>query len=357
MAYEKKVWANKEDIPESKLSQYPRFDAENMNRIEEGIENSINNTKELKTVSLNIYKSFEALNTELKTSFNAKTSINDIIGALPNNTGLKVDIVDTDSTVYPVPYGILTIYKIRDNRVEVEFVSSMQAGSPHYNKRWVGQHNLGVFSGFNQIYTEYNKPTAEDVGALSNKGGEINGDVIVSTSNNPSTYCEKINTDGTTSETIVRQNGGYSSFISRNNPSRTKTGDYRSLQIYDPDKLDSDSTALKMTVLRSGALTTYNLFGAHNKPTGIYKGEGTSAKRTISVGGTGNALVVYSNGGDCGIVTPNGAFIGGDGSYPEFIRAIVSPSSYGIHFENGILTIADDHRLNASGVIYTYQVL
>lgn len=37
MAYEKKTWKNKEEIPESELSKYPRFDAANMNRLEDGI--------------------------------------------------------------------------------------------------------------------------------------------------------------------------------------------------------------------------------------------------------------------------------------------------------------------------------
>ena len=37
MIFSKKTWKNKEDILESELGQYPRFDADNMNRIEQGI--------------------------------------------------------------------------------------------------------------------------------------------------------------------------------------------------------------------------------------------------------------------------------------------------------------------------------
>ena len=37
MAYVKKEWKNKELIPENELAKYPRFDADNMNRIEEGV--------------------------------------------------------------------------------------------------------------------------------------------------------------------------------------------------------------------------------------------------------------------------------------------------------------------------------
>ena len=68
------------------------------------------------------------------------------------------------------------------------------------------------------LYGEHNKPTADDVGALPNTGGTLNGDLIVSNNNNPSVCCEKTNADGSSAETIVRQYGGYTSFISRNNP-------------------------------------------------------------------------------------------------------------------------------------------
>lgn len=46
MVYTRKTWVNKEDIPESELGQHPRFDADNMNRIEAGIEEAHNSVGE-----------------------------------------------------------------------------------------------------------------------------------------------------------------------------------------------------------------------------------------------------------------------------------------------------------------------
>lgn len=130
--------------------------------------------------SLKIYKSFDAMNKELGTSFNSDTPIATIIAAMPDNTGLKADIntVDTGSsgtTIYPAVYGVLSIYKIRSNRVEVEYASNVATGGKEYNKRWIGQYNSGVFGGFVEVYTKENKPTASEVGALPVSGGEMKG--------------------------------------------------------------------------------------------------------------------------------------------------------------------------------------
>ena len=46
MDFTRKTWVNKEDIPENELGQHPRFDADNMNRIEAGIEEAHNSVGE-----------------------------------------------------------------------------------------------------------------------------------------------------------------------------------------------------------------------------------------------------------------------------------------------------------------------
>jgi hypothetical protein len=47
MGYTKRDWENKERIPEGELSDYPRFDAENMNRIEKGIDDLYQHPEEV----------------------------------------------------------------------------------------------------------------------------------------------------------------------------------------------------------------------------------------------------------------------------------------------------------------------
>lgn len=118
--------------------------------------------------TLKIYNNFPALNTELGTSFNIATPIEDIIQAMPNATGLKADIntvdgsITSDTDIYPCVYGMLSIYKMRDNRVEVEYVSNTAVDSSDYNKRWIGQYNAGVFGGFIEVlHTDNYNPDFE----------------------------------------------------------------------------------------------------------------------------------------------------------------------------------------------------
>ena len=206
------------------------------------------------------------------------------------------------------------------------------------------------------LYGEHNKPTADDVGALPNTGGTLNGDLIVSNNNNPSVCCEKTNADGSSAETIVRQYGGYTSFISRNNPSKNKTGDYRSLQLYDPNKLSDDLSAFKLTTLKSGVSNSYSIFGEHNKPSGSYRGNNNTSPngQTISVGGIGNALLIYSDEttlqNNAYFVTPQGAIFVNNSSVSGLSKA-------NCYFSDGVLFVGSSSGLNHDGKIYKYQVL
>lgn len=138
--------------------------------------NNPHGTTAEQVVALKIYSSIEAFNEENNTNFVAKsevgvntTDIATIIKAMPENTGLIMDVNDfySPTKVYPVDYGILSIYKIRENRVTVEYVSNISVGVSGYNRRWVGQYNAGVFGGFQEVFTEAHPPTAEQVGAIS----------------------------------------------------------------------------------------------------------------------------------------------------------------------------------------------
>ena len=121
--------------------------------------------------ALKIYYSFAALNKALGTNFDVTTPIETIIQAMPDNTGLIGDVnsYDKEVQIYPVVYGTLCIYKIRANRVIVEYVSNISEGIKGYNKRWVGQYTAGAFGGFKEVFTEAHPPTAEQVGAMPEK--------------------------------------------------------------------------------------------------------------------------------------------------------------------------------------------
>jgi hypothetical protein len=96
--------------------------------------------------------------------------------------------------------------------------------------------------------------------------------------------------------------------------------------------------------------TTYQVYGAHNKPWGSYTGNGVTSVRQVATGGNGFACIVRSSSGTC-IVMGSGVMRAAGGTFTW----LPSGQSY---FKNGILYIAStDAALNASGTTYTYEVL
>ena len=237
MAFTKKTWVNVSD-PDSytgniPLSDLPRLDADNMNRIETGVDDahklasdvrdSVSNVPNVATNdqtptyaesgdlsalasgeklnvafgkikkaidefishksndknphgitpeqigTLKIYNGLTYMNSKLGTNFDLLTPVNDIIKAMPAGTGVIADIADSYGvSEYPAPYGILSIYKMRDNRVSVEFMSSASQAMSDYNERWIGQHNSETFGGFCRVLTSDNK-----------RSGSYNGTYVV----------------------------------------------------------------------------------------------------------------------------------------------------------------------------------
>lgn len=99
-----------------------------------------------------------------------------------------------------------------------------------------------------------------------------------------------------------------------------------------------------------GTHNTYQVYGAHNKTWGTYTGNGVATVRQVATGGNGFACVVRSSSGTC-IVMGSGVMRAAGGTFTW----LASGLSY---FRNGILYIATtDAALNASGTIYTYEVL
>ena len=100
----------------------------------------------------------------------------------------------------------------------------------------------------------------------------------------------------------------------------------------------------------NGTHTTYQVYGAHNKPWGTYTGNGVTSVRQVTTGGNGFACIVRSSSGTC-IVMGSGVMRAAGGTFTW----LPSGQSY---FKNGILYIAStDAALNASGTTYTYEVL
>ena len=102
--------------------------------------------------------------------------------------------------------------------------------------------------------------------------------------------------------------------------------------------------------IANAAGTKQIMYGAHNKPTGSYTGDGTTGSRTVSTGGVGGVILIRSLKGHA-IVTPTCAVL--------FKSGGVSLSSYNAaHYNNGSLGLATaDECLNASGVTYYYHHL
>lgn len=107
------------------------------------------------------------------------------------------------------------------------------------------------------------------------------------------------------------------------------------------------SKALRLVDKVSSKDTYYIIYGQHNKPSGSYTGNGSSAERKISVGGAGDVLLVRL-GRMCYFVTPEGVTYSTGGA---------ANTSYTITFIDGVLTIPGESNLNNSGQSYYYQVL
>lgn len=324
--------------------------------------------------TLKIYRSFSALNTELGTAFSSASAINDIIAAMPDNTGLVADIAASSIDIYPVHYGILEIYKIRANRVKLEFVSNDSVDSPKYGYRWIGQSTGGVFSGWDRVYTEDNPPTANDVGAIergSSHLGELGYDpeiefyIIIDGTRYkiPFGYgrydapflpliggrltgptlqlgdgCGSISSYSLWTDIGARKNSGE---IDKNQ---------RGIRIRTHSDTVHDYQSLQYRCMVEGVQTMYNIFGEHNKPSGSYTGNGSATERIINVGGIGNYLFMYSAYGFA-LATPRGIIVSND-------TGIVRLKESEGRFASGVLTLATTNTIiNSNGVSVAYEVV
>lgn len=95
--------------------------------------------------------------TEIDNTLTITSSINSIIQKMQDKSMLIADITVPNNTTapYPCAYGILYIHKIRENRVNIEYISNTAENTMDYNKRWTGQYNAGTFGGFKLVQTNH----------------------------------------------------------------------------------------------------------------------------------------------------------------------------------------------------------
>ena len=118
-------------------------------------------------------------------------------------------------------------------------------------------------------------------------------------------------------------------------------------------KANADGT-IKPYFYQNGSVDR-DIFHTGNKPTGTYTGNGSKTERTISTGGIGSVLAIWSEYG-VALVTPAGGFYGYSGS--NFAHFPASGGTHNGSFTNGVLKLAATHdALNRNGVTYRYQVL
>ena len=96
-----------------------------------------------------------------------------------------------------------------------------------------------------------------------------------------------------------------------------------------------------------------DFYGVHNKPTGSYKGDGTTTTREIQVGGNGGWLGVCSGSYMIGFISQNGAvFFNTTNSTVKCF-----PVSQAQYISGKLIISSADIFLNGDGNTYHYQVL
>lgn len=126
---------------------------------------------------------------------------------------------------------------------------------------------------------------------------------------------------------------------------------FRQLVIMDTQKQSNVTTALRFMNVTNNSYANgdFTIFGEHNKPSGSYTGNGSSASRDIDTGGIGNVVSVWSENASV-IINNSGAFVStGSTSFIQFSSCKVL---------DGVITLTTTNSaLNENGVEYWYQVL
>lgn len=176
MAFNKRTWVNVPDPSnyDGDLNKLPRFDADNMNRIEEGIEEAEKNRQIL------TYVSFSDVGQTI-----GEETIDGIVDGMPNNSILYTGISTSNAKIYPNSYGTLKVTKRDSSRVIFEFFNKST------NINYIGSYDntkTYKWSGWEKVLTT-GTASPDDVGAAPSGHGL--GDSAIICDNSFSDYFQK----------------------------------------------------------------------------------------------------------------------------------------------------------------------
>lgn len=216
--------------------------------------------------------------------------------------------------------------------------SAVLTGYPDGKLTWKGGN----------IYHTGNKPTAVDVGALPISGGHATGNITVEKASSPA-YSLRNTSNGRHSYFVMPDGDGSVTIANRVDDAN------RNQLIISPETSTVDNALMLYWVI-NGSGTVYKVHHAGNKPIGSYSGNGSSTQRTISTGGIGRVLFVWSSY-SFGFVTPAGAMFYRSGNGTSYDSDTIRFSNTATDAE-GILVIKGNHaNYNSSSYTYYYQVL
>ena len=368
MAYVKKKWKNREEISESELGQYPRFDADNMNRIEDGIEEALDYTYTTFIPHLADKSNPHGVNfsniegvlpiskggTGNSNSTNAANSLS--VKSLGNGTSIPENadlnsytnagnyVCSTSASAQtlsncPITAAFnMTVYLANGSiSYLIQELTHFISGVTYFrsyslsNKTW---------SEWRSVYSTINKPTAADVGALSIEGGVISG--ALGLKDGYGTIASDKNCIAIATKNLIDDNNYC-----------------RKLYLANSNNQGEVKNSLYLQDIINGEVENYKIFGQHNKPSGTYAGNGKTDTRAINVGGTGKVLFIIGDAASCGLlVHPGGAFGSYGTSSSSNYQNFYNFSKSKINYTDGVLTIKDDHIcFNSLNNTYEYQVL
>lgn len=189
--------------------------------------------------------------------------------------------------------------------------------------------------------------TAAQVRALPIGGGTLTGELTVKSSGWSRILLKPTTEDRTDYAYLML--GPNKVELRANNGDANGTS--RSLILYNSAVYPDIRTALELFDKSEDNVTSYHkIFGEHNKPTGMYTGNGSVTTRMIYTGGVGRLLFLYDEIG-FGFVTPGGALFFRGTSATRLEETAIS-------YNNGTLTInSNNSAFNGSGCNYEYDCL
>ena len=363
MAFKKKKWVNVPDpsnpptIPEGQ-DALARFDADNMNRIEDGIEEvnapiytesttltTLTSGENIGVAFGKIKKAIAELISHLANKSNPHGTTAAQVGALPISGG----IISGRSVGLADGYGSIASDKNCTTVIAKNLTNSADNSRQIYvaNSSYAPKVDDSVFlhdtiNGVGKkyyLYGEHHKPTAAEIGALPISGGVISGNLGIRGNYG-----------------MIDADKNCAVVITKNLIDDTNT--CRKLFLANSSNQGNVKDSIYLQDIISGVATNYKIFGEHNKPTGTYQGDGNSTKE-VTVGGIGDLLMVFDT------ADPNQTMylVSSQGKvwYSTGSAGNINSHNTKAKYVNGKLILSNQDttypQLNRDGITYKYQVL